>query len=804
MKLFSNKIKFLITILSITTIFTLGCQIANAAEPSVLLQKTFTWDTKVKDIKVFGDTAFYYGEDGKTYYGNYVCHTTLGESGISSTATELILGEGETVKKIVGEDNKVFVITEEGHVYARGNNSLGLLGLPELETYGALTKVEALIGVENVITTTDKTWFITSTGVYGVGENSGGELGIGSTTDTTILTKVGTVSGGVTNIITNYCRTWFLTAKEAYATGENSSGSLGVGHNTSTVTTPEQVQGVTNIIDVQTKNDPSYGQCNETVFLTANGEAYNCGAGYLARGWSGVVSTPVIISDNIEEKINKIILHSNIRYMISDKAIYYFGDGFSGIENFAIEGNVVEIQKLKMTGINVRESDFLITDKNKVYKVPNYESYKSSIYLDEIDSVVCVDGAYSDMYFLYTIDDYLYIKESFSNIVFETGKQVKNLNNNSVFSITPSSGTKRIYIKNIDGVYVYDAYKYKSGRNPEYTFVEKIEDYDGVAPINNYAWLGYSGVLYEKTIGSSSNTPVERIGDGICEYKNGYYYGLDGTIYSLVYTGVGEPQLQKVGIRPYPRKEGIIIDDLESEAVVRYAFSTADTYEEVLAEEWNIYNKNSGQILLNPPTSGIYYIHMEITQDDTIYKYMFGPYEVTLNGDTIASSGKTDYAYITADMRIPDGMTATFNVVFTPPSDIFLSQELSTDPDRLFFGVIKNGNINIKVYDSAGNDISDRMDAGYVVEVYKNGVYVGPVSDNYLFTKRDEGAISDNVYILKLNVGGANLFTGVGKQYKLEFNGMKGYDSITMQNLIPINTHQFVLNVYVTELPSLV
>ena len=216
-------------------------------------------------------------------------------------------------------------------------------------------------------------------------------------------------------------------------------------------------------------------------------------------------------------------------------------------------------------------------------------------------------------------------------------------------------------------------------------------------------------------------------------------------------------------------------------------------------DEWMEYDKASKTILLDPPSDGTYYIHMEIVQGGKTYTYKFGPYEVTLEQN---STSNNDYAYISADMRVPDGMGPTFNIVFTPPADMFLSQELVTDPTKMFLGIVKNGNIDVKVYDSLGNDITNNIAFDYVVEVYKNGQYVSNISNNYLFTKRDEGATSDNVYILKTVIGGNNLFAGVGNQYKVEFNGLKGFDSVTMQNYIPVNTHKFVLNVYVTELPN--
>lgn len=797
-----NKIILAIILLPVFTLFTnitFGWgQIANAVEPTVKLQSVFTSDIKVKDVKTVGNIGFLWGEDGKVYwhYQN-VSISMQPDLEFIPTPTEFLLEEGEQIRDIVGSGNDVFVITNK-NTYAIGNNRYGNLGLDELKIYLEFTKIN-IPGIIKIKTKGNSTWFITEQYTYAVGSNSYGELGIGSTNAVTSPQQVKVVEG-VKDIITQSNRTWFITNTDTYAVGINGSGSLGIGVEGS-ISTPQKVV-VSNVKKIYT-NDENYkydsNELKETYFLTTDGEVYACGWGYLGVGESSTSTLlePKIITKHIEEPIIDIATygeHDNI--MITENNTYKWGYNSNDVPT-AI--NILKDKKVvKITSDN--EYHCCITEEGGIYNIYQYNS-SDKIVTEYTDDILRND--------IYVKDGQLYWTASEQTV---NTPYINKIEKNTYEY--RSGDFEYVYIHTVEGLYSVEL-NHANLKYSDRTHFYVDGPYLGAnlaSQISEEIWLGKNGEAYAYKTNRDPFILIGKVGEGIESYKDGYYFGLDGTVYMVEhkYTGNdGEYQnyfteLIKVGIQPWPRKDKVIIEDLASSAVVRYAFSTSDTYEGVTLEEWKMYDKDSGELLLNPPASGIYYLHIEITQDDTIYKYVFGPYEVKLNGDTInAGTSKTDYAYMSADMRIPDAMTATFNVIFTPPQDIFLTNTLNADPKRMFFGIIKNGNINIKVYDSAGNDISDRMDSGYVYEIYKNGVFVGHVSDNYLFTKRDEGAMSDNVYILKLNVGGANLFTGVGNQYKLEFNGMSGYDSVTMQNLVPINTHKFTLNVYVTELPNL-
>jgi alpha-tubulin suppressor-like RCC1 family protein len=126
--------------------------------------------------------------------------------------------------------------------------------------------------------------FLTSSGnVYACGLNNHGQLGINSTTNSSLLTQVKGVDGngyitGIINVCAGYFNTFFIreTDGAVFACGYNSVGQLGI-NSTIQKNTLQQVNGVdgvgyiTNIKQVASSN-------SHALFLKNDGTVYACGS----------------------------------------------------------------------------------------------------------------------------------------------------------------------------------------------------------------------------------------------------------------------------------------------------------------------------------------------------------------------------------------------------------------------------------------------------------------------------------------------------------------------------------------------
>ena len=107
--------------------------------------------TKIKDIVVstgtLADTAFIMLENGKIYGAGTNSLGQLGIGGQASTVQNayIELAQYDTkwnsVKKIINPGQRVFVLTNDGTIYASGYNENGGLGLPKVYMIQSLTKV---------------------------------------------------------------------------------------------------------------------------------------------------------------------------------------------------------------------------------------------------------------------------------------------------------------------------------------------------------------------------------------------------------------------------------------------------------------------------------------------------------------------------------------------------------------------------------------------------------------------------------------------------------------------------------------
>jgi len=144
---------------------------------------------------------------------------------------------GEIVAISAGQLHGAF-LTAAGEVYTWGDNNLGKLGLGTTSNYELLvpTKVTALDGVviSSIIMANGASYAISSDGVlYSWGQNTNGQLGIGSLTNTGTPTAISPAVFGGEKVVEVSSGTSFTLVRtengDVYAMGSNVQGQLGKG-----------------------------------------------------------------------------------------------------------------------------------------------------------------------------------------------------------------------------------------------------------------------------------------------------------------------------------------------------------------------------------------------------------------------------------------------------------------------------------------------------------------------------------------------------------------------------------------------
>lgn len=221
-------------------------------------------------------SIFSWGYNGDGQLGN--------EKPESSDSPERIFvyGDGQFVDIAAGRFHSV-ALTYTGKVYAWGNNKRGQLGNGEISVK-EISPVEVSGLPENIIAieaARDRTYALTSDGVlYAWGENDYGQLGDGSTQERHSPVKVIGIEGKVIAVSAGALHTIILTDEnKMYAWGMNEGGQLGIG-TTIDSSTPKQVNGLDKVmIDSIVAGDTF------SLALTSKGALYAWG--YNGRGELG-------------------------------------------------------------------------------------------------------------------------------------------------------------------------------------------------------------------------------------------------------------------------------------------------------------------------------------------------------------------------------------------------------------------------------------------------------------------------------------------------------------------------------------
>lgn len=244
---------------------------------------------------------------------------------------------GTIVKSIFAGNQTSFFIDDKEDVYAFGLNTSGQLGmsLPSGNVCPFPRKIEGLTGVRQIIpsVTGNFTMFLMGDGtVYGAGDNSKGQLGVGNTSNKSAPTKV-LLDGLCKKVVVGTNHTIYLMVDgSVYASGLNSSGQLGLEGTGTVRNKPERITSINDIVDVEAAGD-------HTLFITKSGRVYACGSnafGQLGLNNLETQYSPYPIEDNQTGPIDQVytssthtILHSTAGrfYATGDNSQYQLATG---------------------------------------------------------------------------------------------------------------------------------------------------------------------------------------------------------------------------------------------------------------------------------------------------------------------------------------------------------------------------------------------------------------------------------------------------------------------------------------------
>lgn len=282
-------------------------------------------------------------EDGKVYaVGNNNCGQLGMDDNIDrSVFTEVTSLSGKTVTDIAAGDEFTIALTTDGKVFATGSSDEGQLGMGNKWNYKAFTEVTSLSGknITAIAARSSYTIVAASDGtVYTAGLNSTGQLGLGDRISRLSFTKTNLDLEGetVTSIVAGDLHAFVITTDGVYATGYNVRGQLGLGNNNDSIYSFTKVTS----LEGKTVVDAAVGAYHSAV-VTSDGSLY-------VTGWNpynqlGLPSSTEIytsftkVTDLTEKKVTAVIASDYSTVAItSDGQVYFTGssqDYQLGIDN---------------------------------------------------------------------------------------------------------------------------------------------------------------------------------------------------------------------------------------------------------------------------------------------------------------------------------------------------------------------------------------------------------------------------------------------------------------------------------------
>ncbi|MDR2081388.1 MAG: hypothetical protein LBP54_05825 [Campylobacteraceae bacterium] len=192
-------------------------------------------EVKLKTVIAGSDYSFALSDNGKVYAAgdNYYGQLGLRNATNRKTFTEVAELNDKNITAITAGYYHSLALSDNGKVYAAGYNYYGQLGLGDNVSRNVFTEVTDLVG-KNIVAVSAKGDFslaLSKDGkVYAAGRNDNGELGLGDKINRNIFTKVASLnSKNIIIISVGVVHSMALSNDgKVYATGWNISGQLGL------------------------------------------------------------------------------------------------------------------------------------------------------------------------------------------------------------------------------------------------------------------------------------------------------------------------------------------------------------------------------------------------------------------------------------------------------------------------------------------------------------------------------------------------------------------------------------------------
>ena len=223
----------------------------------------------------------------------------------------------DDIKKIYCGAEHTFILKNDGTLWSCGHNIYGELGLGDTSHRYTFTQITTNADdIKSVYCGAYHTFILKNDGtLWGTGYNSSGGLGLGDTTKRTTFTQITTNADNVKSVYCGYYHTFILKNDGTlWGCGDNSSGQLGLGDYTNRTTF---TQVTTNTNDIK---EIYYGG-GHTFILKNDGTLW--GTGYNPNGQLGLGDTKhrytftqiITNADNIKEiycgEVHTIILKND-------------------------------------------------------------------------------------------------------------------------------------------------------------------------------------------------------------------------------------------------------------------------------------------------------------------------------------------------------------------------------------------------------------------------------------------------------------------------------------------------------------
>ena len=307
----------------------------------------------------------------------------FGQLGISNTNDKSVLTpmntttiEERTPKYISCGDNNTMVLMTDGTIWGTGRNNFGQLGIGTTSDVTVLTPMNTttIEGRKAIFVSCGftHTMVLMSDGtVWGTGSNSFGQLGIGNTTQQTVLTPINTSTIGEKKAISISCGGYYtmvlMSDGTVWGTGINSNGELGIGN-----TTNKLVLAPINTSTIEGKT-PKYISCGgyHTMVLMTDGTIW--GTGFNSDGELGIDNTmsPQLVltpmnTTTIEGRTPKSIscTEENTYVLMTDGTIWGTGSNSFGQLGIANNADKEVLTIMGQNNNNIKYISNMIEDEN--------------------------------------------------------------------------------------------------------------------------------------------------------------------------------------------------------------------------------------------------------------------------------------------------------------------------------------------------------------------------------------------------------------------------------------------------------